>query len=389
MSRRKPIIQQGKSMFIAVGVLICIALSAVAAVVYGFHLSSIIFRGTLSSRHSMPPWDLIASSEGDGRIRLRASGASGRAMDLHHEGVFGIVSASGYGQVGEILERGRNYAVREYTPMTANIDLAEAARLDIYAHPDNPKTAYGMDYHIVRYASELGEYPAWFIPGASKTWAVFAHGRGAHPNEALRIIPTLADADLPILAITYRNDEGTPRSDDRLHWLGLTEWRELEAAVRYALDNGAEDVVLYGYSMGGGMCVNMLYESDLADKVRCVVLDSPLLDFGATLDTVGRKRGYPGFVIPYGKWFAAQRFGIDWQRMNYLARASELNAPILLLHGESDSLVTPQTSKALAHARPDIVRYVGFEGAEHARSWNIDAGKYESAVREFLRDVGV
>ena len=376
-------------MLIAVGILICAALFTVAAIVYGFHLSNIIYRGTLSSRHSMPPWDLIASSEGNGCITLRASGASGRAMDFHHDGVFGIVSASGYGQVGEILERGRNYAVRRYTPMTANIDLAEAARLDIYAYPDNPKTAYGMDYRIVRYASELGEYPAWFIPGASKTWAIFAHGRGAHPNEALRIIPTLAGAGLPILAITYRNDEGTPASPDRNHWLGSTEWRDLEAAVRYALDNGAEDIILCGCSMGGAMCVKLLCESELAHKVRGAVMDSPLLDFGATLDTVGRKRGYPGFIIPYGKWFAAQRFGIDWQRMNLLARASEVSAPMLLLHGEADSLVPAQTSKALAHARPDIARYVGFEGAEHARSWNIDGAKYESAVRDFLRDVGV
>ena len=376
-------------MLIAVGILICAALFTVAAIVYGFHLSNIIYRGTLSSRHSMPPWDLIANSEGDGRITLRASGASGRAMDLHHDGVFGIVSASGYGQVGEILERGRNYAVRKYTPMTANIDLAEAARLDIYAYPDNPKTAYGIDYRIVRYACELGEYPAWFIPGESKTWAVFAHGRGAHPNEALRIIPTLADAGLPILAITYRNDEGTPASLDRNHWLGSTEWRDLEAAVRYALDNGAEDIILCGCSMGGAMCVKLLCESELAHKVRGAVMDSPLLDFGATLDTVGRKRGYPGFIIPYGKWFAAQRFGIDWQRMNLLARASEVSAPMLLLHGEADSLVPAQTSKALAHARPDIARYVGFEGAEHARSWNLDGTKYESAVRDFLRDVGV
>ena len=376
-------------MLIAVGILICAALFTVAAIVYGFHLSNIIYRGTLSSRHSMPPWDLIANSEGDGRITLRASGASGRAMDFHHDGVFGIVSASGYGQVGEILERGRNYAVRKYTPMTANIDLSEAARLDIYAYPDNPKTAYGMDYRIVRYASELGEYPAWFIPGASKTWAIFAHGRGAHPNEGLRIIPTLADADLPILAITYRNDEGTPASPDRKHWLGLTEWRDLEAAVQYALDNGAEDIILCGCSMGGAMCVELLCESELADSVRGVVMDSPLLDFGATLDMVGRMRGYPGFVIPYGKWFAAQRFGIDWQRMNYLGRASELNAPMLLLHGESDSLVPPQTSKTLAHARPDIARYVGFDGAEHARSWNLNGAKYESEVRDFLEDVGV
>lgn len=374
-------------MIIAVGILICAALLAAGAVIYGFHLSNLIYRGTLSSRHRMPPWDLIASSEGDGRITLRANTDSGRAMDMHHEGVFGIVSASGYGQVSEILERGHDYAIREYMPMTANIDLAEPARLDIYAHPDNPKTAYDMDYHIVRYTSELGEYPAWFIPGASKTWVIFAHGRGAHPNEALRIIPTLADAGLPVLAFNYRNDDGAPASPDRKHWLGLTEWRDLEAAMKYALDNGAEDFILYGYSMGGGMCLNLLYESDLATKVRGVIMNSPLLDFGGTLDIVGRIRSYPRPIVRFGKWVAGLRFGIDWQRMNYLNRASELRAPTLILHGEKDDLVPAPISRSLARARPDIVYYVGFPEAAHARSWNLDPAKYEAEVRRFIQEV--
>ena len=375
-------------MLIAVIVLACVALIAAGALAYGFHLSNIIYRATLSSRHRAPPMDIIAGVEDDGRVTLCAIGENGKAMDIHHDGVFGIITASGYGQVGEILQRKRGCAVRKYTPMTAAISASEPARLDIYAYPDDPKTAHRIPFRTVRYRSELGECPAWFVPGNSKTWAIFAHGRGAHPNEGLRIIPALVEAGMPILAITYRNDEGAPRSSDWLHWLGLTEWRDLEAAVRYALDNGAQDVLLYGYSMGGGMCVNLLYESDLAGKVRGVVMDSPLLDFGATLDIVGRMRGYPAFVIPYGKAMAAWRFRIDWKRMNYLSRASELNAPMLLLHGENDSLVPPQTSKTLAQSRPDIARYIGFAGAEHARSWNADPERYEAAVRQFLHDIG-
>ena len=381
-----PIIRQGKYMVIAVSVLVGIALLA-AAVAYGVHLSNLVWNGSLSSRHTPPPFDIIASSEGDGRITLRASGDNGRAMDMRHDGTFGIVSASGYGQVGEISERGRDYVVRKYTPLTANIDLAEAARLDIYAYPDNPKTAYGMDYRIVRYASELGDCPAWFIPGSSRTWVIFAHGRGAHPNESLRIMPTLVDTGLPVLAITYRNDDGAPASAAGQHWLGLTEWRDLEAAMQYALDNGAEDFVLYGYSMGGGMCLNLLYESPLADKVRGVIMNSPVLDFGGTLDFVGNARRYPRFIVRFGKWVTSMRFGIDWERMNYLSRASELRAPVLVLHGEADDLIPAPLSQLLARARPDIVRYVGFADAGHARSWNLDPVRYESAVRAFLREV--
>ena len=374
-------------MEIVVGVLAVIVALLVSGIAYGIHLSNLVRDGSLLSRHPTPPLDIMASSEGDGRINLRALDERAGAMDLHHEGTFGIVSAGGYGQVGRILERGEGQAVREYRPLTAVISGEETARLDIYAYPDNPRTAHGIAYEKVHYQTELGECQAWFIPGSGGTWAVFAHGRGAHPNEALRIMPTLVEMGMPVFAINYRNDKGAPASPDRQHWLGLTEWRDLEAAVQYALENGAEDVILYGYSMGGGMCINMLYESGLACKVRGVVMDSPFLDFGGTLDYVGWARGYPRPIVLLGKAMAALRFGIDWRRMNYLSRASELRAPMLVLHGEADDLVPAPISQSLERARPDIVRYLGFPNAAHARSWNLDSARYESAVRSFLREL--
>lgn len=374
-------------MELAVGILIALfAATGVVVVAYGVHLSNLVRNGSLSSQHKTPPYDIIASIDGDERILLRAMNEDTGAMDLHHDGVFGIVSADGYGQVGRILRRGEGYAVREYKPLTTTIGATADVRLDIYAYPDNPLAAHGIPYKEVTYESELGHCPAWFITGRSKTWVVFAHGRGAHPNEALRILPTLAGAGLPILAISYRNDDGAPASDDRQHWLGSTEWRDLEAAMKYATDNGAEDFILYGYSMGGGMCLNLLYESELAAKVRGVIMNSPLLDFGGTLDFVGRVRNYPRIIVHLGKWVAGMRFGIDWRRMNYLNRASELRVPILILHGEKDNLVPAPISKSLAQARPDIVRYVGFPEAEHARSWNLDPEKYDAAVRQFVQE---
>ena len=374
-------------MEVSVGILIALfAVTAVVVVAYGVHLSNLVRKGSLSSHHKTPPYDINASIDADNLITLRAMNEDTGAMDLHHDGVFGIISADGYGQVGNIVERGDGYAVREYRPLTTTIGATAEVRLDIYAYPDNPLTAHGTPYKKVAYESELGQCPAWLIPGKSKTWVVFAHGRGAHPNESLRILPTLAGAGTPVLVINYRNDDGAPASNDRQHWLGFTEWRDLEAAMKYALDSGAEDFILYGYSMGGGMCLNLLYDSELAVKVRGVIMNSPLLDFGGTLDFVGHIRSYPRAIVHFGKWVAGMRFGINWQRMNYLNRASELRVPVLILHGEKDTLVPALISQSLAQARPDIVRYVGFPEAEHARSWNLDPENYEAEVRQFIHE---
>ena len=55
-------------------------------------------------------------------------------------------------------------------------------------------------------------------------------------------------------------------SADGYHRYGQTEWEDLAAAIQYALDHGAEDVVLVGYSMGGAIVVSLLYRSPLAQS---------------------------------------------------------------------------------------------------------------------------
>lgn len=371
---------------------------AAAAWALGAHMTERIRREVFDARPlPPPPLDIVASPAGPGRVSLRPLHPNASEGDWKRPGVFGIAHADGYGQVGKILDlrEGRSprdsYAVREYRPGAAAVSAPTPARLDLHAYDADPLTAHGIAFQETAYPSELGECPAWFVPGASgaanDTWMIFAHGRGALRSEALRILPAVADAGHPALIISYRNDDGAAPNPDGCHWLGLTEWRDLHAAAQFALDRGAKAFILFGYSMGGGVIMNFLYKSHLARRVKGVALDCPLLDFAASIEFAAARLGYPGFAIRYGKAVAGRRLGIDWGRMNYLSRASELAAPMLLLHGEDDSVVPAATSKALAQARPDIVRYVGFDGAEHARAWNAAPQKYEAELRDFLAAV--
>ena len=140
----------------------------------------------------------------------------------------------------------------------------------------------------------------------------------------------------PSLSITYRNDPGAPASADGRYRYGRDEWQEVEGAVRHALAQGARDVVLVGYSMGGGIVTNFLYQSPLAATGRGLVLDSPLLDLGATFRLRAQDRGLPQFMARIGQQIARARFGVDWGELDYLRRADELRVPILLFHGDAD-----------------------------------------------------
>ncbi len=164
----------------------------------------------------------------------------------------------------------------------------------------DPKAAHGLDFTDVKIKTELGDAPAWFVPGTSSTWVVAVHGRAGSRAEALRVLPQLHERGLPTLVVTYRNDtdEGAPASPDGLYHLGGTEWRDVEAAVEHARDQGAANVLLYGWSMGGAIIGQLLAQSSVAGSVTGVVLDAPVTSWTKTLELQAANRDVPTAIVP-------------------------------------------------------------------------------------------
>jgi hypothetical protein len=115
----------------------------------------------------------------------------------------------------------------------------------------------------------------------------------------VRVLPALRNAGYPTLTITYRNDAGVPEDPSGLLRYGLTEWKDLEAGVEYAIDQGSAGVVLMGLSMGGGVIAAFLERSDLASEVRALVLDAPMLDFSQTIDDNASRERLPVIGTPF------------------------------------------------------------------------------------------
>lgn len=363
------------------------AIGSVAAVALfggGWYYSNEIRDGALRVEHEPPEFDLEVAAAGDGTVTLAHPGGDGVWSEA---GLWGLEWAGGYARVGRILATGDGTVTRELTPITGTPAPGEAARLDRAAFPENPLAAHGLAYEDVTFTSPVGELGAWLLDGPEDVWVVYVHGRGSSRNEALRALPVAAGLGFHSLVIDYRNDEGAPPDPSGEHRFGRTEWRDVEAAVRYAIDNGAESVVLFGYSMGGGLAVNFLLESALAGRVAGTILDAPLLSLGAAVDLSGEERGLPGILTETAKFITAQRFGVDWTALDLVRRSDELSSPILLFHGDGDTKVPVRTSDALARARPDLVRYVRVVDAEHVGAWNRDPGSYEAEVEGFLAAV--
>lgn len=362
------------------------ALVTVLLFAVGWYYANVLRDGALVPKQGVDRLDLTVVSLHDGEVTLRAP--EGKAPgDWTHEGTWGLAWDGGYGQVGAIRSRSGSEVTRAFTPLTGSPTPGAAARVDSNAFPLDPLAAFGIPFEAVSINSELGPMPAWYVPASSTTWAIFTHGQDGPLRQGLRILPPLHAAGLPTLIISYRNDPGAPASSDGYHRYGATEWRDIEAAARYAFDHGAEHLVLVGYSMGGGITAAFELNSPLAARVSGLILDSPMLDFKASVQFRASRQNVPGPVTTLGEWFAGWRFDIDWAALDYLGRAEQFTVPILLFHGDADTSVPKATSDALAARRPDLVTYVQVAGAGHIRAWNSDPAAYQAAVASFLRTV--
>ncbi len=335
-----------------------------------------------------PQLEVIAV--GEDRITLGVTGEH-QNDDWRTDGIWGLRWDEGYAQVGGILDINDQEVVREFVPLTGYPSIGDKAGLYIFAFPDDPEKAFGLPTRKVSYSSPLGQFPAWFIEGSRNTWFIVVHGKkDAPPREALRsspVLPTVAEFGMPALIISYRNDVGAPASPDGFHRYGQTEWQDLQGAVEYAIEHGAEQLILMGYSMGGAMILNFLYQSQLADKVVGIILDAPMLNLGATVDFRAMQLGGARFFSGIGKFISTLRFDMNWEDLDYISRVEQLTLPLLLFHGDADTTVPVESSDSLATRWSRMLSYVPIPDATHIRSWNMYPGLYEKAVRRFLQDL--
>ncbi|MDQ3307949.1 MAG: alpha/beta hydrolase, partial [Actinomycetota bacterium] len=245
------------------------------------------------------------------------------------------------------------------------------------------------DFTELDLPGELGGFPAWLLPGdGGSRWVIAVHGRGGNRGETMRILPTLAELGLPTLVPSYRNDVGAPATADSYYHLGETEWHEIDAAMAYALEHGATELVLYGWSMGGAIVLQAAVRSSRADSVIAMILDSPVIDWRDTLRANARVNRLPRAAAELGLLMVQRRLALNLDDYDWVRRADELTRPMLIFHGPEDAFVPWERGLALAKARPDLISLVTYEGAAHTKSWNVDPTGYQAQVRDFLLALG-
>jgi pimeloyl-ACP methyl ester carboxylesterase len=161
------------------------------------------------------------------------------------------------------------------------------------------------------------------------------------------------------------------------------------AAIRYARSQGASDVILYGWSMGGAAAMMVLRRAAEAESVRALVMDCPALDWTATLRLNARRRNLPTPLTWAAMRLVEQRVGVRLADLNQVRHVGSLRVPTLIFLDGDDVVADPAPTRLFARLRPDLVRLVETQGGGHTRSWNVDPARYEAELAAFVGEVAL
>lgn len=194
-----------------------------------------------------------------------------------------------------------------------------------------------------------------------KPTVVYFHGNGADWQSSVVATDRLTPHGYGVLAAEYRGYRGNPGTPSER---GLYE--DGRAAVGWLRERGVdpEEIVLIGNSIGSGVATQLATEM----QPRALVLISP---FTSLPQVAGEKL-----------WWLPVRLLLRDQYDNR-SKLPGVDAPVLLLHGDADTLIPHHHSQSLAEARPDA-RLVIFPNAGHDLAWHDTA---EREVLAFLEDI--
>jgi len=208
---------------------------------------------------------------------------------------------------------------------------------------------------------------AWHSPPTLREiTVVFCHGNGGNLSFYTEIIRLLQENGYGVMAIDYR---GYGKSTGRPDETGLVN--DLRAAIRYLKENKntpEQNIVLWGFSLGGGVAAHMAAEND---TFRGVILQSTFTTLRDMASYVVH-RIYLGLKKDYESYFThflIKELILLKQEYRTKDRIKHIKSPLLLAHAMPDNIVPFEMTVQLADENPKARVFISQDGGHNEHSW--------------------
>lgn len=323
-----------------------------------------------------------------------------RTPETIRPGIYNLwFKRGGWAQLdSKVHDRGPTQIARVITGRSENLTPQPGDRVSwsgiYYATPRDA----GLEARDIMITTSNGPAPAWRIDGNASTWAIHIHGLGSTRAGTLRGVQVATDFGYTSLVVSFRNDGEGPRVANGRSTLGLTEGDDVDAAIDYAVRRGAEKIVLFGWSMGASIALQLAHRVQYRVQHRglivALVLESPVLDWADVIKANCKRAGlteHAGrLAMP---WLTTQPLpqllclpcALPLEEMNWVKRAHELEVSTLILHGTQDDSVPISAARSIQRQRPDLVTLESFD-AGHTLNWNVEPARWSDTVTKWLTE---
>lgn len=193
------------------------------------------------------------------------------------------------------------------------------------------------------------ELHSWYKkPAQNKPVLLYLHGNGGHIGFRMALVQPFINAGYGVLLLEYRGyggNKGYP-SEQGLYLDG-------QAAIKFLEAQGlsSKNVVLYGESLGTGVATELATKN----RVCAVILQAPFTSLAAVA----------GFHYP---WIIIS----PWDKFNSIAKIANIQAPLLILHGDLDQVVPFVEGQILFKQAKQPKKFVQLSGKGHNNTWDED-----------------
>jgi pimeloyl-ACP methyl ester carboxylesterase len=306
-----------------------------------------------------------------------------------------VNGARGHLRVGDVLHEEHDVVVRRIDGSHGDVSNATEGRWT--GHAFAHATAVGLSYQDVNVSVEDGSRPAWVFPaGNGRRWALHLHGIKSSRASALRSVPIAAELGMTSLVPAFYGDidtDAAPGAAPQGATLGIREARDVERAIAFAVESGAEEIVVFGWSMGATIALLLAETSQYRDRFTQLVLIGPAVTWRASIARGMAAARLPAWVGPplfrslESPWLSRvvkMAEPTSFTRLDWLRSDRPVHTPTLVLHSAGDKDNELAESRQMARLNPSTVTVQEFPPVPHLMEWNAHREIFERVVRERL-----
>jgi uncharacterized protein len=222
---------------------------------------------------------------------------------------------------------------------------------------------------------------AWFIqvPNAKGTVALF-HGLGSEKSANLSQSNFFNEMGYSTLLVDFR---AHGQSDGNTCTIGYQEAEDVKLAYNYLKNNGEQNILLYGISMGAATVTKAVADYHLTPAK--IILEMPFASLPNTVEGKMRMAGLPAEPIAGILTFWGGIINGFWA-FNIKPKdfVKEIKCPVLLQWGKKDKGVTETEINEIFKNITSSKQLVVYENSGHENLYENEPEKWEEKVEEFL-----